>query len=334
MQMLDLVDRPLPKPYRSNYAIAGKDYFLRLEAMRALRLAFGGDGDGFTRHEGPKVDYATLADDLGTGSLFGGTRVALVDDADTFVTKNRAALEKLASNAGRSGVLVLVVDSMPSNTKLAKIIGEEGTLRCEVDAKGFNPASWCRARCQQAHGKKLMPEAAQIVAEQHGKDLGLLDMELAKLAAAAPGDSIDASLAESLSGTTAQAVVWKVFDAIAAGQASLALRIMDDQFSHGGTPVENSMKFNGALAFHMRRVAKAGRKVMGGTPMRQALNESGIAPFAAGPAEKMLMHLGRRRIARLSEDLVRLDMALKGGSRLPHRALLERFIIRLSGARE
>lgn len=71
MQMLDLVDRPLPKPYRSNYAIAGKDYFLRLEAMRALRLAFGGDGDGFTRHEGPKVDYATLADDLGTGSLLG-----------------------------------------------------------------------------------------------------------------------------------------------------------------------------------------------------------------------------------------------------------------------
>lgn len=336
MQMLELVDKPLPKPLRSNYAIAGKDYFLRLMALKAVRQAFatGGDDDGFTRYEGPKLEFSTLADELGTGSLFGGTRVVVVDDADTFVTKYRGNLEKLVDNRSRAGILVLVVDSFPGNTKLAKMFGEEGTLRCEVDAKGFNPASWCRARSQNTYGKKLQPDAAQIIADQHGKELGLLDMELAKLAAASPGDTIDAKLAESLSGSTAQEVVWKVFDAIAMGQAAKALSIMDDQYSHGGSPVENSMKFNGALAFHMRRMAKAGRKVMAGVPMRQALTDSGVAPFAQGSAEKLLTHLGRRRIARLSEDLVSLDLALKGGSRLPQRALLERFIIRLAGARQ
>ncbi len=336
MQMLEFVDKPLPKPLLSNYAIAGKDYFLRLAALKAIRQAFttGGDDDCLARFDGPKLEFSTLADDLGTGSLFGGTRVVVVDEADTFVTKYRGSLEKLVGNSSRSGVLVLVVDSFPGNTKLAKMFGEDGTLRCEVDTKGFNPASWCRARSQNTYGKKLQPDAAQIIADQHGKELGLLDMELAKLAAAAQGDTIDAKLAESLSGSTAQEVVWKVFDAIAMGQAASALGILDDQYSHGGSAVENSMKFNGALAFHMRRMAKAGRRVMAGVPMRQALAESGVAPFAQASAEKLLTHLGRRRIARLSEDMVSLDLALKGGSRLTQRTLLERFIIRLAAARQ
>lgn len=343
MQMLEFVDKPLPKPPRSNYAIVGKDYFLRLTALKAIRQAFtnGGEDDSITRFEGPDLEYAALVDELGTGSLFGGTRVVIVEDADrargpqqSFITKHRASLEKLVDHPPRSGVLVLVVESLPGNTKLAKLFGEEGILRCEVDSKGFNPASWCRARSQNTYGKKLQPEAARIIAEQHGNELGLLDMELAKLAAAVQGDTIDARLAESLSGSTAQEVVWKVFDAIAMGQASSALSIMDDQYSHGGTPVENSMKFNGALAFHMRRMARAGRRVMAGVPMRQALSESGVAPFAQGSAEKLLTHLGRRRIARLSEDMVSLDLALKGGSRLAHRTLLERFVIRLAAARQ
>lgn len=342
MQMLDFVDKQLPSPLRANYAIVGKEYFLRLMAFKALRLAFGSDGEdnGFTRFDGPDLEYAALVDELGTGSLFGGTRVVIVDDADrargpqqSFITKHRASLEKLVDHPARSGVLVLVVDSLPGNTRLAKLFGEEGILRCEVDSKGFNPVAWCRTRAMAAHGKKLAQDAAQVIVNQHGKDLGLLDMELAKVAASAPGDTIDASLAESLAGAGAQAVVWKVFDAIASGQAAQALSIMDDQYSRGGTAVENSMKFNGALAFHMRRMAKAGRQVMAGTPLDKAVADAGILPFAARSAINLLTHLGRRRLARLSEDLVTLDLALKGGSRLPHRTLLERFVIGLAGPR-
>lgn len=337
MNMLDLIDKPLPSPHRADYAIVGKEYFLRLMALRTVRLTFSIDGneDALSRHDGAKVEFSTVADDLGTGSLFGGTRVVIVDDADSFVTDNRPKIEKLIEKTGHTGVLVLVLDALASNTRLFKMLGDESILRCDVDAKGFRPTDWCRDRCQNAYGKKLSPDAARIVAEQHGSDLGLLDQELAKLAAAAPGVTIDAALAESLAGNGTQAVVWKVFDALAAGQTGRALEIMNDQYAFGGTVVENSMRLNGALAFHLRKIARAGRRMHAGVHPTQAMTEAGIRPgFPQQGAESLMRHLGVRRLLRLPEDLVTTDLALKGGSHIGLRTTLERLIVRLGRPRQ
>ena len=337
MNMLDMIDKPLPAPHRSDYAIVGKEYFLKLMALRAVRQTFAPDGneDALSRHSGNKLEFSTVADDLGTGSLFGGTRVVIVDDADSFVTEHRPKIEKLIEKTGHSGVLVLVLDALASNTRLFKMLTEDAVLRCEVDKKSFKSADWCRARCQNAYGKKLSPDAARIVAEQHDSDLGLLDQELAKLAASAPGVTIDATLAESLAGNGTQAVVWKVFDALAAGQVGRALEIMNDQYAFGGTVVENSMRLNGALAFHLRKIARAGRRMHAGMHPTQAMTEAGIRPgYPQQGAESLMRHLGVRRLLRLPEDLVTTDLALKGGSHIGQRTTLERLIVRLGRPRQ
>jgi DNA polymerase-3 subunit delta len=55
-----------------------------------------------------------------------------------------------------------------------------------------------------------------------------------------------------------------------------------------------------------------------------------VPPFAARGCEQQLRHLGRRRLDRLYDWLLEVDLGLKGGSELPPRTLLERFVVRLA----
>ena len=71
----------------------------------------------------------------------GGRRLAVVEDADDFVTRYRAQLEDYVARPSRSGVLVLDVDSLPSNTRLFKSIAAQGLL---VDCGAPAPAKLCK----------------------------------------------------------------------------------------------------------------------------------------------------------------------------------------------
>ena len=50
--------------------------------------------------------------------------------------------------------------------------------------------------------------------------------------------------------------------------------------------------------------------------------------------EKQLRHLGRRRLEKLSEWLVEINVGLKGGNPLPERVQVERLIVMLARPRE
>ena len=61
-----------------------------------------------------------------------------------------------------------------------------------------------------------------------------------------------------------------------------------------------------------------------------ALEQAGVPPFALQSAEQQLRHLGRPRAERLYDWLLEVNVGMKGGSPLPERTLLERFIVRLA----
>ena len=43
-----------------------------------------------------------------------------------------------------------------------------------------------------------------------------------------------------------------------------------------------------------------------------------------------MRHLGRRRLARLYEWLLEVDLGMKGGSQLPKELLLQRLVVRMA----
>lgn len=338
--VLDLLGKGLsgnPLPF---YIIAGKDDFLRRHACRLIRelvhgkTAPGEESEGaLVQKEGDSLDLATFLDELGTASLFGGRTLLRVDEADDFVSKNRQSLEKHFAKPAWAGVAVLVVDSWPATTRLYKLTPPEALLRCEL-GKDFHAGTWAKSWCRANYQVDLSTDGAKALVELVGNDLGRLDQEIGKLASSlAEGEkSISGQLVDQLVASGTQEVVWKIFNAITAGKPALAISILDDQYLSGRS-VENSMKLQGALASHLRKVARAARQAKSGASggLAAAMTDAGIRPgFFQKDAEMLMRHLGGRRLSRLMEDLVTTDLSLKGGSKLPQRTILERLIVKLS----
>jgi DNA polymerase-3 subunit delta len=330
MDSLAFLDRKSEKAPRPVYILHGDERLLKRRILIALRGLVLGSDDGFgvSSHAGDKADWSTVSTELASVGIFSKRRLVIVEDADPFVTRERARLEKYVAAPSATGVLVLDVQSWPSNTKLAKLAADEATIVCKAPAAARLP-EWCVRWCAAEHGKQLVVGAARLLVDLIGAEMGLLDQEMAKLAAYV-GDAkrIDAADVDALVGASRAENTWKIFDLIGDGQTGEALTLLDRLFSQG----EDPFRLLGAFGMQLRRLAQAGRLVLQGTPIVAALEEVGVPPFGRAAAEKQLRRLGRRRIGQLFDWLLQTDLGLKGMSQLPPRALFERLVVELARA--
>jgi DNA polymerase-3 subunit delta len=310
------------------YAVLGDEDFLKRQVYVALRSRVLGPADAsfaLSTFTGDKVAFAAVHDELHTLPFLSPRRLVVIEDADTFVTRHRAALEKYAAQPSATGVLVLDVKSWPSNTRLAKLLGD-AAVNCKALPAHRLP-DWCVQWAASAHGKQLSQQTARLLVELVGVEMGLLNQELAKLAVYV-GDAkrIDAGDVDKLVGSSRLENVWKIFDAVGSGRAGEAVAILGRLFDQGDDPI----RILAAFSLQLRRLTQAYRLNQQGQPLPAALAAVGVPPFGIKGCEQQLRHLGRRRLERLYDWLVESDLGLKGSSQLPPRTLLERLVIRLA----
>jgi DNA polymerase-3 subunit delta len=329
MDALVFLEQPhkgTPAPF---YVVHGDEAFLKRQVLDALRQGILGDADdGFalTRHSGDSATYADVMSDVETIPFLAPRRVVIVEAADAFVSKYRGHLEKFVSKPCPTGTLILEVRTWPSNTRLAKALGADATLVCKALTTQQLPG-WCVRRFKQVHDKVLPQQAARLLIELVGNELGLLDQELAKLAAYAGDNSkIDFDDVDKLVGRSRMADAFKIFEWIAAANSAEALRHLGRLFDQG----EDAMRILGAFSYELRRIARAYRLNQIGQSLQSALQAVGYPPFAVGRAEQLLRHLGRRRADLIFDWLLEADQGMKGGSALTQRQLLERMVVRLA----
>lgn len=311
------------------YVLHGDEAFLKRHALLTLReRALGPDADEsvISAHAGDKAAFAAVWDELQTAPFFAPRRLVVVENADPFVTRFRALLEKKVTALPATGVLVLDVKLWPANTKLAKLVDNAKTIDCKAP-KPYTLPGWCAEWSAARYQKKLPADAAQLLVDLAGADMGQLDQELQKLAIYV-GDKTRIELADvdQLVGRSRSENTWKIFDALATGNPAHALQLLDRLLELGEEP----MKMLGAFGSQLRRLAQAGRLVTQGMSMGAALAKVGFPPFTVGGAEKQLRHLGRHRAARLYDWLLEINMGLRGGSPLPERTQFERLVLRLA----
>jgi DNA polymerase-3 subunit delta len=331
MDSLTFLEKPDRMPLRPVFVLHGDEAFLKRQVLAALQqrvLGDAGEAFGLSTHAGDRATFAAVVDELTTLPLFAPRRLIVVENADPFVTRFRSNLEKhvakIADNKDPRGVLVLDVKTWPANTKLAKLLAE-GTVTCKALPAARLPA-WCVQRAA-THGKQLPQAAAQLLVDLVGPEMGQLDQELAKLAVHA-GDAkrIDAAAVDALVGRSRTETVWKIFDAIGAGQPGRALAILDQMLEQGDDP----MAVLGGFSWQLRKLAQVYRLTRLGRSLPAALEELGVSAFSGRGLEQQLRALGRRRAERLFDWLLEVDLGMKGGSALPPRLLLERLIIHLA----
>ena len=176
--------------------------------------------------------------------------------------------------------------------------------------------TWCSQWCQAEHGKAISAEAARLLVELVGTDMGLLDQELAKLAVfVGEGKKIDTGDVDRLVGHSREESVWKLFDLIGVGQTAAALAHLDRLLTQGEEP----LALLGAMASKLRSFAKAYRLTTVGKSLSAAMGEAGVPAFTRQGAEEAMRHLGGRRLNVLYDWLLETNRGLKGGSELPAR---------------
>ncbi len=329
MDSLTFLEKPIKGKPLPLYVVAGDEDFLKRQVLAKIRRWVLGDADddfSSATYAGDRASFADVFDDLQTLPFFGERRLVVVERADPFVTKARPQLEKAVAKLPPSGVLVLEVKSWPKTTKLAKLVDAAATLECKAPAAHRLPP-WCVAWMAGQYGKQLTNPAAQLLVDLVGGDMGLLDQELVKLSIYV-GDRkrVDVDDVDRLVGRSRGENTWKIFDAIAEGKPGVALSIVDRLFDQGEEP----LRLLGAFSMQLRRLAQAARLYQQGKPLGAALELAGVAPFAARGAEQQLKHLGRRRLEKLYDWLLEVDLGIKGNSQLPPRTLIERLVVNLA----
>lgn len=312
------------------YVLCGDEDFLKRQAVTALRSRIVGDDANsmaLSVYEGDTASLAKVFEDLETLPFLSPLRLVIVENADPFVTLHRAKLEAYIGKPAAKGILALVVKTWPANTRLAKLVDHNATIVCNTP-KEYQLPDWCQKRAHSEYGKNLASGAAHFLVSLVGEDLGLLDQELAKVASyVGERKAIEEKDIDVMVGHSRQETIFKIFNAIGAGNTKEALTCLARGLDQGDDP----MKILGAMSWQLRRLAKASSLAGPRFPMGLALKEVGVNyPSAMREAEIQLRHLGSKRVKQLFDWLLETDQALKGGSELPGRLILERLVIRLS----
>ena len=194
IHVFDLLDKPPQIPQQGLCALFGSDRFLQHRALEhVLRLVLTDDYEDVpVARFGSESSWADVVDEINTISLFGsgGPRLAVVDEADSFVNAHRERLEDLVSTSP-AGLLILLVSKWPSNTRLFKAM--EKSLALQVDCgpprRGKKKkdvdldrvTQWLNKHARTQYKLKLEKDAAPLLFELARESFGIVEQGLVKL---------------------------------------------------------------------------------------------------------------------------------------------------------
>src|SRR2546429_594430 len=131
MDSFSFLERPLSGDPKPVYVVHGDEDCLKRQVLTALRTFVLGSAEdtlGLSAHPGDTATYAAVRDELETLPFLSPRRLVVVENADPFVTRERARLEKYVGRPAAAGVLGLDVQARPADTPLAKPPGRAAPL--------------------------------------------------------------------------------------------------------------------------------------------------------------------------------------------------------------
>ena len=135
-----------------------------------------------SRFPGESASLSDVLDELRTLPFLAKARVVIVENADPFITAHRRELETYAERPATTGVLVLAVKSWPGEHEAGEAGREGGDLGGLQIAGREGPAAMARLLAKAKAGVVLELDAAELMVELVGPEVGLLAMEVEKLA--------------------------------------------------------------------------------------------------------------------------------------------------------
>ncbi|MHC4125610.1 MAG: DNA polymerase III subunit delta, partial [Planctomycetota bacterium] len=215
------------------FVIAGKERSLvNIECERLLDGLIDKDQrtTGLFSADAEKISGGEVLDELQILPFLTEKRVVLLKSADDFVRKNRSLLENYFDKPCPSSILILCVQTWQGNTKLAKKLPGIGRLISIAQPKGRQLYPRLIKYADEAYGKKLSLNAAELIVQLTGEDVGRLYSEIDKLALYANDEkAITLEHVEALTGHNQMFNIFSVIGSVNSGNTAEAisrLRVM------------------------------------------------------------------------------------------------------------
>lgn len=181
------------------------------------------------RFDGASAKAADVLDECRSFGLMRQHKLIVVEQADQIVKDtSRALFEKYAEAPSEDATLVLRAEKWYPG-KLDKLIEEVGAvIKCE-EVTTAQATSWAIARAKKRHDATLAPEAAALLVERVGAELGRIDSELGKLATSAgAGGTIGREEVASAVGASKEEEIWAIQETLLGGDTERSLRHLRD----------------------------------------------------------------------------------------------------------
>ena len=325
---------------RPVYVVLANEQFSASEVVRALRgSALVGAVPGLNEEQldagEHRVDQALAA--ARTLPMMGKRRLVVVRQLERWEPRGGSGSGKdsatsdpyerlldYAKAPSATTVLLLVGSGLDKRRRLLQAALREGYLvACEPLARSELPAFVERLARERA--QPLSPVVADLISELAGPDLAPIADAVERLCLyAGPGREIDESMVAECVVRLRTKTVWELTGAVARRDVGAALSALADVFD----PSE-SVRLIGLLAWTTRQLVRFEAALREGCSPAEAAQRAGAPPFKARELEQQLKGLSRTVLEGWLGHLCEMDRNLKGGSRLPARALLEQGVLEL-----
>ncbi len=311
-----------PKPI---YILHGSDGYLQSQHRRQLVDRLIGDADPqmcLSTHDAT-AELAAVLDELRTKPLLAPVRVAIVRDADAFVSGNRQALEEYVQSPSPTGALVLMVSSWNKSTRLAKITARVGEVFDCSEPKTGQVARHLQEFASR-RGKCLDRQAAALLGQWIGADLSSLDQEIEKLSVyVGQRETITPEDVSAIVTASAGPGAFDLTNAITAGNAAEAIKALSGMLTVRG----EEFRTLGLIGWHLRKAIKTAEMIDQGTSPDAACRAAKVPGFQTREFSGMIRRRGLPRLRGDFRKLIAADLGMKSG--LDARSAMQDLVIGL-----
>jgi DNA polymerase-3 subunit delta len=314
------------------YLIYGDEELLLERAVRRLRERLSKVADldfNFDVFDGESARVDEILAAANTLPFMSERRLVVVRDADRMPSAALNAFADYASNPSEQTVLVLVAKRIAKNTRLYKAIEKTGqAFEWAKPKRGEYPVEVTKMFA--ARGRKVSPDAAEVLVRAVGRDLRRLESEVEKIVAYC-GDrtSLSAEDLEMVMAFVAPASVFDLTDALGARDCAIALRLVAVLAGQG----ESVHGLHAMAVRHVRSLLAARALLDRGMPTSALMRELAMPDWQARKVAQQAQRFATPELVGALAGLAAAEFEMKT-SRSEPRLILERWMVSMCGERQ
>lgn len=293
------------------YLVVGAEAYLRRTALQRITetvAQVAGCPVAPQRFEAATCSGAELVARAQSEDLFAARQCLVVQGAEVWKAEAWAALLAWIPHSSPTATVVVVAEKLDQRTGGVKSVLAQV---CAIECKPLYPnkvPEWIRIECQR-RGKPISREAAQLLADVVGVELGQLDQAIEKLFLyGGTTPLIDVATVEAVILETSQHTVFEFTAAVGAGERAIACHLLDRLLGGGEPPVV----ILSLLARHWRLLARARawqeESAKGKAPLAQVLK---VPPMFVGEYARQAESRSGPALKRALRHIAAADRALK-----------------------